>query len=228
MRVLTELETMRRVAEGNLSLSRMGRCELRIMQGHSGLAQGPHPTLRRALHMVLRKPLSGLLVCVPRIFDAMPPGKALWYQEFLGFDFPDRTYGSTFVSRRDAWVGMEDKAAYWAIVRRIWQDRPVLLVHGSEKGLQARDSGMLGNAASIQVLQSMRCDAWADRDRLIDECLRWAEIARQQSPLVCMCLGATATVLAFDLTRLGIQALDIGHMASSWEGTGKQARMAAA
>ena len=112
------------------------------------------------------------------------------------------------------------------MVRGIWQDRPVLLVHGSEKGLR-KEHGFLGNAASVQLLQSVARDAWADHDRLMDECVRWASISPKQQPLVVMALGATATVLAHDLTLCGIQALDIGHMASSWLHNGKQAEVAA-
>ena len=231
MRVLSELETMQRVAEGNLSLARLGRCELRLMQGHSGLAQGNNDKLCRALRKVIRSQLQPLMVCVPRIFEAMPPGKVKWYREFLEPRvvpdlFRDRVYGSTFVSRRDAWVGMDDEAGYWQIVRGIWQDRPVLLVAGSDKGLAARE--FLGNAASVQVLQSMARDAWVDRDRLMAECLRWVSLApRQHAPLIYLALGATATVLAHDLTLCGIQALDMGHCASSWSHSGKQAEVAA-
>ena len=231
MRVLSELETMQRVADGNLSMSRFGRCELRLMRGHSGLAQAANDKLCRALRKVMRSQLSSLMVCVPRIFEGLPPGKDRWYGEFLGPRiradlFKGRTAaGSTFVSRRDAWVGMDDEESYWKLVRAIWANRPVLLVHGSVKGLAAQN--FLGNAASVQVMQSMARDAWSDRERLMDECLRWAEIAPRQQPLVYLALGATATVLAHDLTLCGIQAMDMGHMASSWLREGKQAEVAA-
>jgi Glycosyltransferase GT-D fold len=228
VKVLDELETMRRVAKGSLSLSRLGRCELRLIQGHHALAQAHHPKLARMLRRILTKGTFGpSLVCVPRIFAAMPPGKEPWYGEFVKAPrlFTNHTYeyGSTFVSRRDAWVGMVDEPAYWQCVRGLWQDRPVLLVAGSDKGLVAKDSGFLGNAASVQVLQSVARDAWSDRDRILDECLRWVDIAPGQDPLVYLSLGATATVLAHDLTMCGIQALDMGHMAQSWLHVGKQA-----
>ena len=161
----------------------------------------------------------------------MPPGKEQWYQEFTlprardALLLKDWTYGSTFVSRRDAWVGMEDEEAYWRLVRGIWQDRDVLLVAGSAKGLQA--GALLTNAASVKVLQSLERNAWTDRDRLMEACLAWVQDEKPRDPLVYLALGATATVLAHDLTICGIQALDLGHMAGSWLKEGKQARMAA-
>ena len=235
MRVLTEFETMRRVAERGLSLARFGRCEFRLMQMQRGLAQDQDPILCRTLRRVVRtKPGRWpVLICLPRIYDAMPPGKAQWYGEFTSqrardalLVKEDRTYGSTFVSRRDAWVEMEDEKAYWRLVRGIWQDRDVLLLVGSPKGLQA--GGFLNNAVSVKVLQSLERNAWADRDRLMEECLAWVQDEKPRDPLVYLALGATATVLAHDLTILGIQALDLGHMAGSWLKQGKQARMAAA
>ena len=55
--MLSELATMQRVAADSLSMARSGRCELRLMQGHSGLAQAANDKLRKALRKVLRSQL---------------------------------------------------------------------------------------------------------------------------------------------------------------------------
>ena len=208
-------------------MARFGRCELRLMQGQRGLAQDAHPVLRRPCARCCARNVAadGLRAADLRRHAAGQGAVVRRVPELRVSPLPrpDLRLDLRQPARR---LGRDGgRGGLLGLVRGIWQDRPVLLVHGSRKGLQA--GGLLGNAASIQVLQSMEHDAWSDRDRLVDECLRWAEIARQQDPLVVCVLGATATVLAHDLTLLGIQALDIGHMASSWLKDGKQARMAA-
>ena len=106
-----------------------------------------------------------------------------------------------------------DEAAYWPLVRGIWRKRPVLLVAGSGKGRRAL-AGFLGGASSVDTLDAPERDAWAAYSAILGDCLAWARSKR--APLVYLALGATATVLAFELSARGVQALDLGHMAQSW------------
>jgi hypothetical protein len=230
MKVLSEFETMQKVRRSDLSLARFGRCELRLIQGHDGLAQRWCPLLQQRLRRVLHSTPGQCLVCIPRVWP-LPPGKDRWYGEFtapgLGLFDPERTYGSTFVSRRDAWVDLpaHDEGRYWAMVRGTWEARPVLLVAGSAKGRFTLDSGFVANAAAVELLPAPQRDAWTERERLTDDCLTWA--SRNLDPVVYLALGATATIMAHDLALAGVQALDLGHMAQSWAKVGKQAQMAA-
>jgi hypothetical protein len=157
-----------------------------------------------------------VLVCLPRIFEDEPPlaSKGFWSQHirpFVRFCERGTVYGSAFVSRRDAWpIPREDD--YWATWRKVWSGRPVLLVAGSNKG--RRSVKLLGTAASLDTLDVPRQDAWAAYEGIVADCRAWA--AAKTDPLVAAACGATATILAHELGRDGIQTLDIGHMTQSY------------
>lgn len=218
--VISEMATMQRVAETGCGLSRSGRCELKLAYGRSGLAQAPDPKLARELRYIWRCANEHTLVCLPPMFGGFPDeSKEHYYGEFARpevvaelFD-SKKVYGSTGVSRRDWWRSDMDEDAYWATVRGIWQDRPVLLIAGSEKGRRAADA-FLSNASSVDTLDAPERDAWAARKAIRSDILAWARTKR--NPVVYMALGATAAVLSHQLGAYGIQALDLGHMCQSW------------
>ena len=211
---------MQRVAEKGWGLSRFGRCELKLALGRPGLAQKADPGLAKRLRKILRGRADHTLVCLPRVFEGFPDEtKEHAYGEFTRpevtaelFD-AEKVYGSTFVSRRDGWIGDMDEAAYWPLVQGIWHDRPVLLLAGSGKGLRAADE-FLANAASVDTLDAPERDAWDAYEGIRADCLAWA--AAKRRPLVYAALGASAAVLAWDLGKRGVQCLDLGHMAQSW------------
>lgn len=218
--VLSEMATMQRVAETGCALARAGRCELKLALGRPGLAQKPDPVLAKRLRKILRSRADHTLVCLPRVFEGFPDeNKEHYYGEFTRPEMmaelflPSKEYGSTFVTRRDGWVADMDEDAYWPMVRGIWQDRPVLLVAGSGKGMRAADE-FLGNAASVDRLDAPERDAWGAYEGILADCLAWAAAKRQ--PLVYAALGASAAVLAWDLGKRGVQCLDLGHAAQSW------------
>lgn len=218
--VLSEMATMQRVAETGCGLSRLARCEMKLALGRPGLAQKAVPALAKRLRKLLRSRADHTLVCIPRMFDGFPDeNKEHYYGEFTRPDVVaelfDRaaTYGSAWVSRRDGWVADMDEAAYWPMVRGIWQDRPVLLVAGSGKGMRAADE-FLGNAASVDRLDAPERDAWDAYEGILADCVAWA--AAKRRPLVYAALGASAAVLAHDLGKRGVQCLDLGHICQSW------------
>ena len=223
--VLSEMETVQWLVAGRLNMSRLGFCECKLIFGRSGLAQAPDAMLAHRLRRLLRSEDKRTLVCLPRVFETMPAGKAKWYDWITkptlidDLELAARTRGSTFVSRRDGWLDPVDEDAYWSLVRAQWQARPVLLISGSGKGLKARD-GFLDNAESVDVLQAPARDAWADYDAILADCLAWAGVKRD--PFVYAALGATATILCAELAEHGVQAQDWGHAAQSWARRGER------
>ena len=59
--------------------------------------------------------------------------------------------------------------------------------------------------ALVAMLSAMAPNAWADYPDLMKRLSR-------ERRRVLLCLGATATVLAFDLAAEGVHALDLGHI----------------
>lgn len=111
------------------------------------------------------------------------------------------TYGSAFVTRPDSAPEI-DNAGYWESTRQLWADRDVVLLRGSGKSL-TRDR--LPGAASVKEIIGPVQHAWAEHQELF-------AMLKGERRRVLLCLGATATVLAWRLCQEGVHAIDCGHL----------------
>ena len=216
LRVLTEWETLTRIQLGRLSMARLGDGEAKLAREVSCKTQPHHGGIGKRIRRVMQATDPKVLVCIPRIWPKEPPlaTPGFWPQHRAAFEKfcdPGKTYGSAFVSRRDAWE-IPDEDRYWAEWKGIWAGRPALLVTGSKKGLGTRK--LLRSAKSVDVLETPRPDAWSAYPSIMADCLAWAGVKRD--PIVIAACGATATILAAELGAQGIQTLDVGHMAQAF------------
>jgi hypothetical protein len=216
LHVLSEWGTLLRVRDGRLSMARTGDGEAKLARGVSCKTQPCHGGIDKRMRRLLRNPHPAVLVCIPRIWPEPPlatPG--FWPQHagtFVSACDPAATYGSSFVSRRDAWP-IPDEDAYWRGWQDIWAGRPVLLVTGSKKGRSSR-KGLLSTARSVDVLDAPQPDAWSDYQGLLADSRAWARA--KHDPCVVAACGPAATVLCHELGSEGIQALDMGHAAQAF------------
>lgn len=201
--VASERETLEAAHKG-LNLARYGDGELKIARGADAKSQAGNPELAQRLRAILMAKPRACLVCIPNI-ETKTPKLDFWRQYATGtytrLYNGRRGYGSSFITRPDSapWI---DVPEYWARVIDLWRGLDVVLVRGSSKSLCAAD---LGLAKSVDEIVVSRQHAWADYPALMK---RLAGEKRR----VLLCLGATATVLAFDLAALGVHALDLGHV----------------
>lgn len=202
-RVLTERDTLEAAFNG-LSLARYGDGELKLARGADAKSQTGDPVLANRLRAILVAPASDCLVCIPNIETETPKGEfwatyrdARYARMYAGA----QPYGSSFITRPDSapWI---DTPEYWDRVVDLWRGRDVVLVRGSSKSLTLAE---LGPAKTAEEIIVSRQHAWADYPSLM------TRLATERR-LVMLCLGATATVLAFDLAQIGVQALDLGHI----------------
>lgn len=210
--VVTELETVRLLCAGRKSLARFGDGELGIAVMNRGApGQVWALSLARRLREVALSALPNLIVAIPRIFSApIPPHMVRNWSPWLRKERmklwrKERSYGSAFVSRPD-FYGQPFGPDYWNMLRSIWEGRPVLAVRGG--GLRPKNLVLFDNAADLRLIACLPRDAWSEHDRLLCDCAKWAE--KRNDPVVCLMCGPTATVLAHDLCKAGVQALDLG------------------
>lgn len=201
-KVLTEDATLL-AANGGMSLARFGDGELKLLLGHSAKSQRYEPDLSGHLAKVLAFPGENCLPCIPRMDFGSP--KAAFWEAYKAHRFtqyyPHRaTFGSAFVTRPDSAPHI-DRADYWEQLFALWKDRDVVLVRGSEKSFTPE---RLVGAKSVKEIIGPRQHAWTVRDEI------FREVYRETRPVI-LCLGATATVLAWRLAQEGVHALDLGH-----------------
>lgn len=197
--VLGDWFTLGLVASGR-SIARFGDGEFNLCLGRPCVTQRPLPELATALRRILRDP-GDCLVGIPR--QGAGP-KALFWSRYDRPEIRDMLslddYASACITRPDSapWI---DNPDYWDLVRKLWLGKDVTLVRGSEKSLTA---DMLNGAASVREIVAPARDAFAGYDALLER------VGRPSTAI--LCLGPTATVMAHDLCRRGVHAIDLGHV----------------
>lgn len=188
------------------NLSRFGDGELRIAIGKDCISQRERfPKLVDELKEILHSGADNCLVCIPNV-KAAPDHKKESWSNYLDLKYVSlygmENYGSSFVTRPDSapWI---DRPDYWDKIRRLWADKDVVLVVGDKKSITTE---MIGNEArSIREVHAPRQNAYREIDRIEEE-------IGQHNGVVLMCLGVTATVLAWRLAKRGVHAIDLGHI----------------
>lgn len=202
--VLSEALTIQRALDG-ANLARFGDGELKLIRGRDAKSQRHHPDLERALRQVLKDHRGRVLPCIPNIAGGKSPKEQFWapYRAARVVQVYDRGafYGSSFVTRPDS-APVPFDAAYWRLVRRLWVGQSVVVVGGSGKSLKATD---LDGALDVEEIEAPRQHAWDAHGELLER-------LKGERRRVFLCIGATATVLAWELAAHGVHALDLGHL----------------
>lgn len=213
--VKNEYDTIHDILGRGASFARFGDGELRVCIGGKIKSQPYNKNLQRRLLEILNVDDFGFLIGIPRVYDRTDnyPSKRHW-QKFMSrpeikkLFKPGKQYHSSFISRMESAPNIV-RPTFWRIVEDLWIGRDIIAVQG--------DHGQLKNASektneftfsnSIQFVIGPGRNAWSQYNEILEQCLTYPEDC-----LFVISLGATATVLAYDLWRQGRQALDIGRM----------------
>lgn len=211
--VTGEAETLELVLAGR-SISRYGDGEFALAEGRSIVNQPRGEALCARLCGILLGDGAPCLVGIPNILSPTPKAP-FWekYKRCAALLSPAMSYVSSFITRPDnaPWI---DVPAYWQRLEAIWAGRDVTLVRGCDPerhpkqptrftGAVSFVAADLASAKSVKEIVAPSVDAWRVYDSLLEEIGRPA--------LALLCLGATATVMAADLCRRGVHAIDLGH-----------------
>jgi hypothetical protein len=119
----------------------------------------------------------------------------------------NKLYGSAFITRLDE-IPAIDCPEYWDRVKEIWRGKSVVVLQGERKPF-TKQADILDSALVVaKIIYGPITNAFSEYERLLEMML--AETSNDD--VVILALGATATVLAYDLCLAGRQALDLGHM----------------
>lgn len=207
------LESLDHIARDRMSLARFGDGELGMLVNpvRDIAFQRNSPQLSRDLHRILAEPVDGLMIGMPQmIYDH---GWMLIYARFwpairhIVPSDPQLRWANAHVTRPLGFERHRDTLVQgW---RRCWNDRDVTLVTGAGSRFEILPA-FFDNVRSMEDLHSLPRDAYDDLPRVIDR------LTGKRRDLVLISLGPAGTVLAARLHTLGIQALDIGHLTSSY------------
>lgn len=221
--ILSVEKTLELIINNDFSISRYGDGELNIMNGGSiGFCHQNH-TLCHHLQDVFQIPINKHLVCIPPMIlslkGLMPRPKAYWknllaaeYPLWYKFIKPKHLYGNAFVSRFYMdFQNVEKAKRIIDLWRRVWNQKECIIVEGSNTRM-GMGNDLFNNAKKISRILCPPVDSYTRYPEII------ASIKQHYSgQLILIALGPVATVLAYDLCKIGVQALDIGHLDIEYE-----------
>ena len=96
-------------------------------------------------------------------------------------------------------------------LKKIWNSKNILIIEG-EKTRLGIGNDLFENAKSIKRIICPSINAFKAYDKIIETVINFNE-----KRLILISLGPTATILAYDLYKLGYQSIDIGHIDIEYE-----------
>lgn len=221
--VMSERLTIAVVKKYRRSISRFGDGELRLCYGGNCVSQKPMKDLGYRLREILldKDEADNCVVCIPNInpITKVPEGTREFHRKYLDKKWTnlyrfDYAYGSTFITRPDNAYELDEE--YFKEVQSLWEGRDVVLVNGDEpKAKFDKHPDIMKNARSVFKVEVPARDAWVFYPEILQACKAFHPTEKK---LFILAIGPTATVLAYDLSQLGYQALDMGHFGRFYAG----------
>lgn len=223
---VTSIEkTLNKVIEENCSMARFGDGEIFILLKKGGVGfQHYNEKLANRLKEVINYKGDNLLVCIHdcyyKINDDRTEEEKKYWKEHL------KEYGLTFFSLIDTskmyynatctriysiFKNKDKSKELFLLFKKIWENRDVIIVEG-EKTRIGVGNDLLNNAKSIKRIIIPAEEAFSKYDEILDTVLKM-----NKKSLILISAGPTATVLAYDLSKNGYQAVDIGHIDIEYE-----------
>ena len=208
-------------------MSRFGDGEFAIMAGaHNGFQKEDNKLAQR-LTDALNNPSPGCLNCIWYTFRDSRYLTLVSKDTYYGFVLTyfnknvrpflnlNTLYGDSLFSR--FYMSHKDKSEatisqYVQLLKSLWHNRDILIVEGlySQTG---KGNDLYDNAKSLRRILCPNKNAFDKYDEILAAVKHHAK----KDDLILLCLGMSATVMAHDLSRIGLQTIDLGHVDTEYE-----------
>lgn len=219
-KIYTKEETIDLLINTDASIIRFGDGEVHIMNGNSIPFQKYDKNLSEKLKEIIVSNKKNLLIGINRwyFYYVEYQGTNPLYRDFNFYGMPiirknllkyinwDFQYCAAEITSRS------DGINYFKEVSKIWQDKKVLIVN-CKNAIEKLKHNIFENAKKIEYLYIPNKDAYQEYDNILSA----IKSAADKNTLIILMAGPCAKVLAYDLFSLGYRALDLGHMAKSYD-----------
>ena len=217
-------ETIKRIQEG-MSICRYGDGEFTILLGgRTRLQPGDEKIVTRLKDILKDKSTNNVLVAIPEAFcgdyEKYTDDAAKFWKNYneKNLDEISKMLDSnkTYYSSQITWfyTDIKDKSncdRYVEEIKKIWNNKNIVIV----EGLQTRmgiGNDLFSGAKTIRRILCPSENAFLKYEEILNSCLECSK-----DSMLIIALGATATILAYDLAKCGYQALDFGHIDLEYE-----------
>lgn len=219
LKILPARDTIQYIIENKVSVSRYGDGEFALMHGgHNGFQDTNHK-LALKLKEVILNPIDSHITCIPHSFKTQKGFKLdsklyiIGYlanygvSNILPFVSTKRVYyDANFTRFYMPFKKQHHIVEYVDLLKALWNKRDILIVEGRYSRLGVNND-LFNNAKSVKRILCPEKNAFNSYELILKEVERNAS-----NRLILIALGITATVLAYDLSKKGFQAVDVGHI----------------
>lgn len=224
LRIMSIEETVDYIIKNKSSCTRFGDGEFLVLVGQFNQFQKKDKKLADRLKEVIENKVDSLLVCMPSFITNVKPFVLNSQLTGLGFNHSylktavkpyvsvANIYGDSLFTR--FYMNKKDKSKtpdYIKTLKRLWEGEKLLIVEGKYSRLGVSND-LFDNTISIKRILCPQENAF-DRYDIILSCIK----QYYQGELIILALGMTATILAYDLAKEKMRALDLGHIDVEYE-----------
>ena len=222
--ILDSVETIDYIIDNHVSVSRFGDGEFSIMWEMGVGFQDINPILSARLSEVLRSSGYKHIVCLPYPLQSLgylnDVARTFWrgfiahnsWRLLTTIPIKKVFYDTNFTRFYIDWANKSSCSSRIEKIMTIWRGRNVVVVegYGTRMGV---GNNLFCKTLSLRRIICPSTNAFNVYDRIYNYVLENVE----KDALILCALGMTATVLAFDLSKKGYQAIDIGHLDIEYE-----------
>lgn len=227
LHILDSFESIKYIIDHQCSVSRYGDGELSFFWGVKEGYQDVDENLIKALKHVLQATdapnhVVGIPYYLKNVAGTVKITRAFWGDFVCKFgkrlrSYLDvkRTYIDTQISRfYIEYYDRERSTRQLNLLKKIWDGRDVVIVEGTQSRTGVGND-LYDNAKSIQRILGYSKNAFSYYDEMLRAIT--LHVKPEDKKLILLSYGPTATILAYDLAKLGYQAVDMGHLDIEYE-----------
>ena len=211
-------ETLNELIYNKKSITRFGDGEFKIIFGINTGFQKFNYTLREKLLQVLNSNYSDLLVGIMQIYKNRHPYWIWWFKKYklklAKIINTNKTYYDAGITRfYNPVINRTNIYKYIKKFKIIWNNRNILIIEG-DKTRVGFGNDLLNNSKSIKRVICPAVNAFNSYYKII-QYIKNLNIDKET--LILISLGPTATILSYDIFKLGYQVIDFGHFDLQYE-----------
>lgn len=216
-------ETLNDLVEQKASICRFGDGEFNLIDKKDIILQKTSEKLSKRLKEVLSSNNPRIFIGIPKIVysnkdNVADISKNFWrkngaefrqkIEEHINFE---QQYYSAEVSIAYSLYKNYDLKTYFENMKKLWQNRDLAIICGKTV-FEKIDHNIFDIAKSVEYIYAPSVNAFEQYDEILSK-------AKQidKNKVVIIILGPTAKILAYDMAIEGYQALDLGHIAKSYD-----------
>lgn len=224
--ILNSIDSIKYIIEHKCSVSRFGDGEfIMLLGGGYDNYQGADQKLAKRLKEVLVSTdapnhIVGLPMPLKHTIGLRPSSRDFWDYFTLRkgvylvpYLSTSRLYIDTQLSR--FYIMYTDKSHcgnQLNLLKAIWNNQDVVIIEGT-KSRTGIGNDLYDNVKSLSRILGPATDAFSMYDEMLEAIVKHVS----KDNLILLSYGPTATILAYDLAKLGYWAIDIGHLDIEYE-----------